>query len=222
MTELRDRSWSKPQPAPFNEDEYSQADPFITDDGTLYYISNRPRDDNDTLPDYDIWFVRPVNDTAWTSPTNLRAVNSDSTEYYVSLSKNGNVYFASNRSGTMGDLDIYVSEFINGKYTEPKNLGPSINSVQTEHDPMISPEETFLIFTAVDRPNSFGSADLYYSERKDDGSWTPAVNMGKTFNTDTYEYCTYLTPDNQYLFYSSELDVKWISARHIPWFAKRK
>ncbi len=221
-TERKGNAWSTPVPAPFNEEAYSQADPFIASDGTLYYISNRPRDSNDTLPDYDIWFVRPLNDSVWSAPENLRAVNSDSTEYYVSLSKNGNVYFASDRSGTTGSLDIYVSELVNGEYTEPKNLGPAINSPGTEHDPLISANEEFLIFTAVDRADSFGSADLYYSERASDGSWTPAVNMGRTFNTDTYEYCSYITPDNKYFFFSSELDVKWISTQHIPWFTKRK
>lgn len=222
MTQLKDDDWTTPVSASFNEDAYSQADPFIASDGTLYYISNKPRDANDTLPDFDIWFVRPLSDTTWSAPENLVAVNSDSTEYYVSLSKNGNVYFASDRAGTTGSLDIYVSEFVNGVYTEPKNLGRSINSELTEHDPLISPEEDFLIFTAVDRPDGFGSADLYYSERNADGSWTPAINLGKTFNTDTYEYCSYITPDNQYFFYSSELDVKWISTRQIPWYAKKE
>lgn len=220
MTELKGESWTRPVPAAFNEYQYSQADPFIANDGTLYYISNKPRDKSDSIPDFDIWFVKPLTDSTWSIPENLRTVNSDSTEYYVSLAKNGNLYFASDRAGTAGSLDIYVSEFKEGVYTEPTNLGPSINSSHTEHDPMISSGEEFLIFTAVDRPDSFGSADLYYSERMDDGSWTQAVNMGKTFNTETYEYCSYITRDNQYLFFSSELDVKWISTRHIPWFKK--
>lgn len=221
MTERQEDSWSKPVSATFNEPEYSQADPFITGDGILYYISNRPRDTGDTIPDYDIWFIRQQSDGSWTKPENPEGVNSDSNEYYVSRAANGNLYFASNRSGTMGSYDIYVSRYASGIYTPPENLGSAINSEQMEHDPMISPDEQYLIFTSVDRTDSHGSGDLYYSMRNQDGTWAVARNMGGRFNTDTYEYCTYVTPDNEYLFFSTNYDVKWISTKHLPWVAQK-
>lgn len=217
MTELKEDAWTKPVLAPFNEPSYSQADPFITSDGTLYYISNRPRHVGDTIPDYDIWLIRRQSDGSWAKPENPEGVNSDSTEYYVSCAANGNLYFASNRTGTSGSHDVYVSRYVNGVYATPKNLGLAINSVHMEHDPMISPDERYLIFTSVDRADSYGNGDLYYSLRGKDGKWTHAKNMGSQFNTNTYEYCTYLTPDGQYLFYSTGYDVKWISTKYLPW-----
>lgn len=217
VTELQAGSWSKPRLAPFNEPRYSQADPFITLDGTLYYISNRPKTAADTVFDYDIWRIRPRPDGSWTKPENVEAVNSDSTEYYMSLAANGNLYFASDRSDTLGSHDIYVSRYVNGNYTKPENLGPAINSGNMEHDPMIAPDEQYLIFTSADRRDSHGSGDLYYSLRNADGTWAPAKNMGARFNTDSYEYCSYLTPDGRYLFYSSDYDVKWISTKYLPW-----
>lgn len=222
VTEQQNGKWSEPEVAPFNEAEYSQADPFITPDGAVYYISNRPRSPEDTLPDFDIWLVRPQPDGSWSRPENLEAVNSDSTEYYVSLAANGNLYFASNREGSLGSHDLYVSRYVNGTYTAPENLGTAINSELMEHDPMIAPNERYLIFTSVDRADSYGSADLYYSLRNNDGTWSPAINMGKEFNTDTYEYCSYVTPDQQYFFYSSEYDVKWISTSFFPWVNHQK
>lgn len=221
VTERIDGAWANPVPAPFNEPEYSQADPFITPDGTLFYISNRPQHSGDTTKDFDIWMIHPQDDGTWSTPENLQVVNSDSSEYYVSLAANGNLYFASTREGSIGSHDIYVSRRVNGSYATPENLGPAINTEFMEHDPMIAPDEQFLIFTSVDRPDSYGSADLYYALRDDDGAWSSARNMGKQFNTPTYEYCSYLTPDNRYLFYSSEYDVKWISTRLFPWSAQK-
>ena len=217
VTEQRNGAWTTPVPAPFSEPEYSQADPFITTDGTVYYISNRPQHAGDTIQDFDIWLIRPQDNGAWGRPENLQVVNSDSSEYYVSLAANGNLYFASNRDGSSGSHDIYVSRLVNGSYAKPENLGPAINSESMEHDPMIAPDEQYLIFTSVDRADSYGSADLYYALRNSDGTWLPARNMGDQFNTDTYEYCSYLTPDNRYFFYSSEYDVKWISTKLFPW-----
>jgi hypothetical protein len=86
-----------------------------------------------------------------------------------------------------------------------------------EHDPMISPDEQFLIFTSVDRRDSYGEGDLYYSQRNGEGAWSSAKNMGSKFNTASYEYCSFLTPDNKYLFYSTNYDVKWIDTKHLPW-----
>src|SRR3990170_3849204 len=47
------KNWTKAISAPFSEQEYSEADPFITSDGTVYFISDRPRDALDTLADFD-------------------------------------------------------------------------------------------------------------------------------------------------------------------------
>ena len=210
------KDWTKPGLAPFSESEYAEADPFITPDGTLYYISDRMKGPSATIPDFDIWFVRPLTNGEWTAPENLHVVNADSTEYYVSLSSNGNIYFASNRTGGYGDHDIYVSKLIDGKYSPPENLGPDINSSQMEHDPFISMDERFIIFTSVNRPDSFGQAVLYYSQVSEDGKWSTAMNMGKQFNTPTYEYCSFLSPDMKYFFFSSDYDVKWISAKYLP------
>lgn len=210
------QEWSPPITAPFSEQEYSQADPFVTKDGTIYYISNRPRNDMDNIPDFNIWYVKPLRGNTWSEPIFMEAVNSDSTEYYVSLASNGNIYFASNRAGGFGGLDIYVSKLVNGKYTAPENLGPNINTLADEHDPLILGEEEFLVFNSFGRPDSYGEADLYYSKRNLSNSWSKAINMGSLFNTSTYEYCPNLSPDRKYFFFSSEYDVKWISTQKLP------
>jgi Tol biopolymer transport system component len=209
------KEWDKPTVATFSERAYSEADPFITEDGSLYYISDRPRDKTDTISDFDIWFVRALPDGRWSEPENLVIVNSDSTEYYVSIAGNGNVYFASNRSGGYGEHDIYVSKFINGALTQPENLGASINSEQSEHDPYIAIDENFLVFKSENRLDGFGEADLYCSRLNSDKNWLPARNLGKAFNTNTYEYCPNMSPDGKYFFYSSESDVKWIDAEFL-------
>jgi hypothetical protein len=41
------------------------------------------------------------------------------------------------------------------------------------------------------------------------------VNLGSTVNTPAYEYCCYLTPDRRFFFFSSEGDIKWMSAEAL-------
>lgn len=207
------KSWTLPEMLPFCETEFAEADPFLAADGTLYYISNRKRNSADTLPDYDIWCVHPKGDGKWSAPEYIEAVNTDSAEYYVSLSDNKNLYFASDRSG---NLDIYVSKFVNGNYTTPENLGPLVNAAETDYDPFISQDEKLLIFTSTERKGGFGKADLYYSEKKEDGTWSQAKNLGNRINTEHRDFCPYISPDGKYFFYSSNGDVKWVDAKYLP------
>lgn len=204
-----DSTWNTPEPVPFTEAGYSQADPAFGPDGRLYFISNRPKAPGDTLADYDICFVSPQG-KGWSPIQNLVAVNSDSNEYYVSLAHNGNLYFASSRAGGMGQEDIYVSAYSEGNYGEPGNLGPAVNSEKSEYDPGISQQEDMLVFASSKRSDTFGGADLYGAVRAEDGTWSPALHFGPAFNTDTREYCPYFAPGADYFFFSSRGDVKWI------------
>ena len=197
-------AWTAPVPSPLFDTSYSNADPFFSQEGDLYFISNRPKDPTDTTDDYDIYRL-PKNGQ---SPERLDKINSDSTEYYVSLSNNGNIYFASYRDG---NLDLYMSRKTDGQYEKPVNLGPTINSPADEHDPLIAPDESWLVFTSG-RPGGLGEADLYIAFKKD-GQWQLPRNMGERINTKTYEYCPNLSPDGKYFFFSSESDVKWISSK---------
>jgi Tol biopolymer transport system component len=205
--------WSEPVFASFTGGEkYAEADPIFAADGKLYFISNRPKDQTDTIPDYDIWFVSPLGDGRWSQPENMKSINTDSSEFYISFSRNGNLYFASSRPGGFGQEDIYVSELVKGRYTAPQNLGPSINTDKAEYDPCISSREDVLVFASSNRANGFGGADLYCS-RIMGKVWLPALNLGATFNTKTREFCPYFSPDAKFFFYSSEGDVKWISMK---------
>ncbi|NII28879.1 Xaa-Pro aminopeptidase [Pseudoflavitalea sp. X16] len=206
--------WSKPAPAPFTDTLYSEADPAFAPDGSVYFISNRPRHAADTLRGFDIWRRRLLANGSWGELENVKAVNTGSTEYYVSFAANGNLYFASDRPGGQGGLDLYMSKWTNGQYTTPVNLGPAINSPGTEHDPCISPQEDYLVFTAGERVDTLGQADLYGS-KKVNGNWCTSFNLGARVNTPTYEYCSSFSPDGRYLFFSSDYDVKWIKAAYV-------
>jgi hypothetical protein len=205
-TSYTSNKWQEPVISPLFDTLYSNTDPFIAPDSALYFISNRPRDKNDTTADYDIYRLVKQTD-GYGAPEYLNGVNSDSTEYYVSVSRTGNIYFSSYRDG---NLDLYMSRKTNNGYEKPVNLGAVINSPYDEHDPLIAPDESFLVFPS-DRPGGLGEADLYISH-KINGQWQQPVAMGNGINTKRYEYCPYLTADGKYFFYSSEYQVKWISA----------
>lgn len=207
--------WTRPEPAPFNEQNYAQADPAFGPDNNLYFISNRPTSKSQNVSDFNIWFIKPLASGKWSSPEYVEAVNTDSTEYYISFAGNGNLYFASTREGGLGQEDIYVSKRVDGMYSKPENLGGTINSAESDHDPCIAKDESFLVYNSYERKDGYGQADLYASKMTKNKTWSKAANLGKAFNTPAYEYTAYITPDSKYFFFTSEYDIKWISADYL-------
>ncbi len=130
----------------------------------------------------------------WSAPVNVGApVNSASFEQGESLSKDGlRLYFASNRPGGLGDVDLYVSrractdlDRAECAWQAPVNLGPTVNTAGFEAAPRLSIDGHWLYFTST-RPGGFGGQDLYVSRRRDktdDLAWEAPVNLGPGINT---------------------------------------
>lgn len=211
----QDNKWTSPQPAPFVCPQ-NDCDPIFSHDGQrLYFISTRPKKNRPNSRDWDIWYVEKT-DAGWSDPVNIGPpVNSNLDEYYVSLTKEGTIYFASNRDGGLGSFDIYKSQLVDGKYAQPKNLGPAINTKYLEHDPFIARDESYIVFTSVDRPEGFGTGDLYISFRQENGNWSDAQNLGKVFNTSGYDFCPITSPDEKYFFFTRRGDIYWVRIEAI-------
>jgi WD40-like Beta Propeller Repeat len=202
VSEYADGRWSAPKVAPFSG-KYRDADPFITADGQqLYFISDRPVDGKPKT-DMDIWVMDRTKVGDWGEPRNLGApINTSASEWFPTLAATGTLYFGSDRPGGHGKTDLYRATRKDGKFVEPENLGPNVNSGADEFEGCAAPDESFLIFMALGRPDSRGGGDLYISYRKED-KWTPAKNLGPKVNGPGLEISPYLSPDGKYFFFSS-------------------
>lgn len=197
--------WTKPEIASFSG-MYDEHDMLCSPDGKkLYYTSRRPLiSEGNPEKEESIWVVAK-KENGWSEPENLGApINTAGSENYSSVSLNGTMYFHRYEQPTdKTDSDIFVARSIDGKYEEPERLGPEINSKYDEWDPFIAPDESYLIFSSVRRPDAIGVVDIYICFRQEDGSWTPAKNMGEGINSSGSENCAMVTPDRKYFFFCS-------------------
>jgi Tol biopolymer transport system component len=159
----------------------------------------------------------------WSEPVKLDTpINSNYTEYFFCQSINGTIYFASNRPGGNGVLDIYFIKQNNGKYEKLNNIGSVINKGYTG-DPCIAPDESYIIFTSA-RTVDADNVDLFISFHEK-GTWTEPVNMGNLINTKANEYGPFLSPDAQYLFFvrhdGKKGDIYWVSTSIIEKFKNK-
>jgi len=98
--------------------------------------------------------------------------------------------------------DIFVAYWEDEQWTEPQPISQTINTSYNEGTCTISADGNILIFTSCDTPDSFGSCDLYITQ-KINGKWQRASNMGKNVNSRFWDSQPSLSADGRVLFFSS-------------------
>ncbi|RLE15573.1 MAG: hypothetical protein DRJ50_15865 [Actinobacteria bacterium] len=213
--------WSAPEVASFSNHP-TDVDPAISYDGKrVFFGTRRPRPgETGTREDgFDIWFTDRT-EAGWGEDQFLGpVVNSGKSQVYPTVTRDGTLYFQAVREDGYGKADVYRSRLIDGVYQMPENLGPVINSENYEGDVFVAHDESYLIVSVSGRKDGFGEGDLYISFRNPDGSWSPLKNMGSAINSDKRDFCPMVTPDGEYLFFSSkrvgEGDIFWVDAKVI-------
>jgi len=203
VTRKEDGVWTGPEVAAFSG-EYSDLEPAFSPDGKkLFFVSNRPLEANGSTKDYDIWMIERLQN-GWSEPSDIGSpINTETNEFYPSISQNGTLYFTASYDGGQGGEDIYFSRFETGRFAEPENLGPAINTERNEFNAFVAPDETYLIFSSFGREDGLGGGDLYISFRNEDGSWAEAKNMGEDINSTSLDFCPFVSTDGQFFFFSS-------------------
>jgi len=201
MSEQKNGSWQKPTIVSFSGIQgVKDIDPFVSPDGKfILFNSNRSKPSDTSKHDFDIWICHRAK-SGWSSPAHAGdIINSDSTDAYATMAKNGSIYFGSNRAGSFGKMDIYVSYFKHGKYQKPINLGSVVNTADNENNPYISPDEDFLIFNGS-YTDQLGDGDLYISFKFKNG-WSKPLNLGRNVNSEIAEFCPVMIPGKNILYF---------------------
>lgn len=100
-----------------------------------------------------------------------------------------------------GSCDLFVSMLDGGRWTNPKNLGPNINSNLHDAQPSMSSDGRTVYFSST-RRGGYGENDIYYSTLTSRG-WSIPVNLGDKINTKGREEGVSIHPDNQTLYFTS-------------------
>jgi hypothetical protein len=156
VSKKTDGGWGEPQRVVLQDPGKLALDgcPFVHDD-VMWFCSAR------TGYTGVHWFTAEFVDGAWRNWT-----NADFNPKYevgeLDISADGTeLYFASSRAGGRGDLDIWVSKWIDGGWGEPVDVAV-VNSVDAEGWPAVSPSGDELWFS-----RNYG----IWRSKKVDGDW---------------------------------------------------
>jgi outer membrane protein OmpA-like peptidoglycan-associated protein len=152
----------------------------------------------------DIWLTID-KDGKWGQPLNLQSpINTKNWESQPSISSNGRIlYFASDRLGGFGGIDIWKSTFTDSGWSKPVNLGPEINTSKDEQLPFIHSDNVTLYFSSEGHPG-MGKSDLFVTHLRPDGKWQKPQNLGYPINTTGYDWNIVVSRDGKTAYYSSD------------------
>ena len=104
-------------------------------------------------------FFSRLENGAWSAPEPFEHNSDRYSVMHASLSADGmELVFASDMPGGQGGTDLYRSSLRNGSWTEPENLGPTINGPSNEVFPFLHPDGT--LYFSSDRPGGAGRLDV--------------------------------------------------------------
>lgn len=144
-------------------------------------------------------------DSIWSTPQNFGAtINTPAFEGMPCLSAdNRELYFASDRPGGYGGMDIWMSRFENGMWQVPRNLGPAVNTKGTETAPYLHIDNHTLFFSSTGH-TTLGGSDIFRTTRTGDTTWAAAQHLSCPINTPAEETGICLSVDGSTAYFSSD------------------
>ncbi len=166
--------------APLNTPDNEGAQSMTADGKILWFTACNRRSGQGQCDLYYSW----REDGKWSRPVNAGTpVNSRYSEKHPSISADGRtLYFSSNRPGGSGSYDIWMSDWNGERWSDPVNLGDSVNTTGVEQSPFIHPDQQSLYFSSTGWPG-MGQGDLFLSRFNRITGWSKPENLGYPINT---------------------------------------
>ncbi|WP_188810114.1 OmpA family protein [Hymenobacter cavernae] len=211
-------SWTdaEPLPKPINS-SYNEGSACITKDGRTIYFARCECPNCHGNCDL---FTSTFKDGQWSVPRSLgMQVNSSAWDSQPTLSPGEDtLYFASDRLGGFGLSDIwYTHKLKNGQWAKAENMGPVVNTRESEVSPYFHPLYNVLYFSSRGQLLNYGDFDIYKTYRVQ-GRWQEPRNIGPLVNGKGSEYYFTIDGESKNLYYarSETQDMKNLDLYSFP------
>ncbi|MCM4150221.1 cell envelope biogenesis protein OmpA [Arenibacter sp. N53] len=177
---------------------------FTPDNSTMFFTRNnygkKLKRDKNGVNHLKIYTSKKI-DGEWTEAEEVPFNSDDYSTGHPALSPDGKrLYFVSDMPGTVGETDIFVVDVLgDGKYSEPKNLGPEINTEQKEMFPFINDKK---LYFASNGHVGLGGLDVYEVAYDEDG-FKEVVNMGQPINSNKDDFSYIVNDKDQKGYFAS-------------------
>jgi outer membrane protein OmpA-like peptidoglycan-associated protein len=188
--------------------KFHESTPVFTKDGTTMYFTRNNYFDGKRGKDADRvtllkLYRATLQDNNWSNVIELPFNSDNYSVAHPALSVDEQtLYFASDMPGTLGQSDLFkVTINKNGTFSDPINLGPSINTEGRETFPFIS-QDNELYFATDGRPG-LGGLDIYVTPLVENGDFTGIQNVGAPINSSTDDFGFLINSSTRTGFFTS-------------------
>jgi outer membrane protein OmpA-like peptidoglycan-associated protein/tetratricopeptide (TPR) repeat protein len=192
-------------PEPFNLSENEGGATFTIDNKLLIYTICKYTDGG-SYYNCDICYAENMGENQWNKIKNLgKNVNSSKTwESQPSIASDGKtLYFVSDRPGGFGGYDIYKTiKTENGEWSQPINMGPSVNTAGNEKSPFIHTDSQTLYFASEGWPG-LGGYDIFFIRLGEEYKWKEPKNIGYPINSTFDDAGFFVSTDGRFGYFAS-------------------
>lgn len=177
--------------------------PVLTADSKSILFTKRDGLNNHEHEDI---YVAYKDDEGWTVPVSIsNTINTRYNEGTCTISADGNIliFTSCDTPDSFGSCDLYITEKVSGVWQKPVNMGKNVNTRYWDSQPSLSADGRVLFFSS-NRKDGYGGNDIWYTERKEDGTWAEALNVGPHVNTPKDEVSPFIFFNNEVLFFASD------------------
>lgn len=139
----------------------------FTNEGTMYFSSNRNAPDNRKRSDYDIYYSKLVNGEFQEPVALSNAINTEGYEADVFIAPDESyMIFCSTRTNGFGQGDLYVSfKNSDGSWSQAQNLGEEVNTQYYEYCPFVTKDGKYLFYTS-NQDIYWVSTEIIYNKKQ--------------------------------------------------------
>lgn len=151
-------------------------------------------------------FISEKTSSGWGTPASVSPmINSPYNEGAGTISGDGKtlVFTSCDRTDSYGDCDLYISVRRGDQWSKPKNMGPVVNSTAWDSQPSLSADGRTLYFTSL-RKNGIGQEDIWMTRLQENGTWSPAMNLGAPINTPEKDMAPFIHASGTTLYFISD------------------
>ena len=178
---------------------------FSPDNETMYFTRNnygkKLKRDKNGVNNLKIYMSKKVDDE-WMEAVEVPFNSDDYSTGHPALSPDGKqLYFVSDMPGSIGQTDIFVVDVLeNNSFSEPRNLGPEINTERKEMFPFINDQK---LYFSSDGHTGLGGLDVYEVPYTEEEGFQEVKNLGQPINSNRDDFSYIVNEENQKGYFAS-------------------
>ncbi|TAE09118.1 MAG: flagellar motor protein MotB [Bacteroidetes bacterium] len=186
--------------------EFQEIAPTVAPDGKTIYFTRAKHPQNNGERQ-DIWYAEIKPDGTFNTAKNLGSpINTSHHNSSFSITPDGNKMLLNNIYNADGSLEKGLSittRQADGSWGRPQEVKIDDFSNKNNYSEYCLSQDGKILLMTVQRADSKGGKDIYFSRNKGDGTWSQPINLGGVVNTAANETSPFLASDGKTLYFST-------------------